>query len=122
MTRTLPASCKRLLSCIALIAGQYAHAAVPARLIDSNNACLQELQAALDQLAESKVVLDLSVWQKQAEVVVEKRGARDERGRRRDGRELRGPLRFQLQLENNQCWLSLASKPSLALPQCTCNQ
>ena len=104
------------------IVGPCAQAALPVHIADVNPACSQELQAALDQLAESKVVLDLSVWQKQAEVVVEKRGARDERGRRRDGRELRGPLRFQLQLENNQCWLTLASKPRLALPQCTCAQ
>lgn len=122
MAHTLPAICKRLLTCLALIAGQFALAAPPARLVDASAACLQELQAALDQLAESKVVLDLSVWQQQSEVVVEKRGARDERGRRRDGRELRGPLRFQLQVENDQCWLTLANKPRLALPQCTCSQ
>ena len=83
-----------------------AQTAKPAVLVNSGAPVLQELSQAIVALSGfATVTLSESDLTQSSELVIERKHQRDGNGELLQGRDLEMPQRFQLLLQDGQCWL-----------------
>jgi hypothetical protein len=101
-----------------------AQTAKPAVLVNPGAQTLQEISQALVALSGfATVTLSESDLTQSSELVIERKHQRDGNGELLQGRDLEMPQRFQLLLQDGQCWLQhLGSGKRQLLQVARCKQ